>query len=45
MAADPGQATAQQVSAGVADSRWRPEVTRWGEPEEVAMFRGVGRKP
>jgi hypothetical protein len=29
----------------VSCSRWRPESTRWGEPAEVAMFGGVGRKP
>ena len=29
----------------VSCSRWRPEDTPWGEPEEVAMFGGVGRKP
>lgn len=25
-------------------SRWRPEATPWGEPEEVAVFGGVARK-
>ena len=25
-------------------SRWRPEATPWGEPAEVAMYGGVGRK-
>jgi O-methyltransferase involved in polyketide biosynthesis len=29
----------------VSCSRWRPETSRWGEPPEVAMFGGVGRKP
>jgi hypothetical protein len=29
----------------VSCSRWRPESTPWGEPEEVAMYGGVGRKP
>lgn len=29
----------------VSCSRWRPEITRWGEPDEVAMFGGIGRKP
>jgi hypothetical protein len=29
----------------VSCSRWRPESTRWGEPADVAMFGGVGRKP
>jgi hypothetical protein len=29
----------------VSCSRWRPEPTPFGEPEEVAMFAGVGRKP
>jgi S-adenosyl methyltransferase len=29
----------------VSCSRWRPEDTPWGEPDEVAMFGGVGRKP
>src|SRR6266542_2500376 len=28
----------------VSCSRWRPEPSRWGEPDEVAMFGGVGRK-
>jgi S-adenosyl methyltransferase len=29
----------------VSCSRWRPEDTPWGEPAEVAMYGGVGRKP
>ncbi len=29
----------------VSCSRWRPEATPWGEPDEVAIFGGVGRKP
>jgi len=29
----------------VSCSRWRPEDTPWGVPDEVAMFGGVGRKP
>jgi O-methyltransferase involved in polyketide biosynthesis len=29
----------------VACSRWRPEATPWGEPEEVHIVCGVGRKP
>ncbi|MGH3825378.1 MAG: SAM-dependent methyltransferase [Pseudonocardiaceae bacterium] len=29
----------------VSCSRWRSEATRWGEPDEVAMFGGIGRKP
>ena len=29
----------------VSCSRWRPEPTPFGEPDEVAMFGGVGRKP
>lgn len=29
----------------VSCSRWRPEATPWGEPEEVAFFCGVARKP
>ena len=29
----------------VSCSRWRPETTPWGEPNEVAMFGGIGRKP
>jgi O-methyltransferase involved in polyketide biosynthesis len=29
----------------VSCSRWRPEATPFGEPAEVAMFGGVGRKP
>jgi len=29
----------------VSCSRWRPEATPWGEPAEVAMYGGVGRKP
>lgn len=29
----------------VSCSRWRPEVTPWGQPGEVAMFGGIGRKP
>jgi hypothetical protein len=29
----------------VSCSRWRPEATTWGEPDEVAMFGGIGRKP
>jgi hypothetical protein len=29
----------------VSCSRWRPEATPWGEPEEVAMYGGVARKP
>jgi hypothetical protein len=29
----------------VSCSRWRPETTPWGEPDEVAMFGGIGRKP
>ena len=28
----------------VSCSRWRPEATPWGEPAEVAMYGGVGRK-
>jgi hypothetical protein len=28
----------------VSCSRWRSEITPWGEPAEVAMFGGVGRK-
>ncbi|WP_223281316.1 SAM-dependent methyltransferase [Streptomyces antnestii] len=28
----------------VSCSRWRPEGVTAGEPEEVAMFGGVGRK-
>jgi O-methyltransferase involved in polyketide biosynthesis len=28
----------------VSCSRWRPEPSPWGEPDEVAMFGGVGRK-
>lgn len=28
----------------VSCSRWRPEPNRWGQPREVAMFGGVGRK-
>ena len=28
----------------VSCSRWRPETTPWGEPAEVAMYGGVGRK-
>ncbi len=28
----------------VSCSRWRPEPSPWGEPGEVAMFGGVGRK-
>ena len=34
------------VEPGVVScSRWRPDATPWGEPDEVAMFGGVGRKP
>ncbi|MGH3608096.1 MAG: SAM-dependent methyltransferase, partial [Pseudonocardiaceae bacterium] len=29
----------------VSCSRWRQEATPWGEPDEVAMFGGIGRKP
>lgn len=29
----------------VSCSRWRPEATPWGQPDEVAMFGGIGRKP
>ncbi|OEU96188.1 SAM-dependent methyltransferase [Streptomyces oceani] len=29
----------------VSCSRWRPEATPWGEPEEVAFYCGVARKP
>jgi hypothetical protein len=29
----------------VSVSRWRPEATPWGEPDEVDAFCGVGRKP
>ena len=29
----------------VSCSRWRPEVTPWGESDEIAMFGGIGRKP
>src|SRR6266699_4887951 len=29
----------------VSCSRWRPEATPFGEPDEVAMFGGVGRNP
>jgi O-methyltransferase involved in polyketide biosynthesis len=29
----------------VTCSRWRPEATPWGEPEEVAMYGAVARKP
>jgi len=29
----------------VSCSRWRPEAAPWNEPDEVAMFGGVGRKP
>jgi O-methyltransferase involved in polyketide biosynthesis len=33
------------VEPGVVScSRWRPEATPWGEPAEVALFCGVGRK-
>ena len=28
----------------VSCSRWRPEATPWGEPAEVAMYGGVGKK-
>jgi hypothetical protein len=28
----------------VSCSRWRPDDTPWGEPDEVAMFGGVARK-
>ena len=28
----------------VSCSRWRPETTPWGEPAEVAMYGGVGKK-
>ena len=28
----------------VSCSRWRPEASPFGEPDEVAMFGGVGRK-
>ncbi|WP_419998564.1 SAM-dependent methyltransferase [Streptomyces boninensis] len=28
----------------VTCSRWRPEDSQWGEPDEVAMYGGVGRK-
>jgi hypothetical protein len=28
----------------VSMSRWRPEATPWGEPDEVAGFCGVGHK-
>jgi hypothetical protein len=34
------------VEPGVVScSRWRPEATLQGEPEEVALFGGVARKP
>ena len=29
----------------VSCSRWRPQATDWGQPDEVAMFGGIGRKP
>ncbi|MFG2005353.1 SAM-dependent methyltransferase [Spirillospora sp. NPDC048911] len=29
----------------VSVSRWRPEATPWGEPDEVDAFGAVGRKP
>ncbi|MFI0486502.1 SAM-dependent methyltransferase [Actinomadura sp. 9N215] len=29
----------------VSCSRWRPEATPWGDPEEVAMYGAVARKP
>ncbi|MCF6522293.1 SAM-dependent methyltransferase [Streptomyces sp. JJ36] len=29
----------------VSCSRWRPEATPWGEPDEVAFYCGVARKP
>ena len=29
----------------VSCSRWRPEATLWGEPEEVDLYCGVARKP
>ncbi|MBP2704506.1 SAM-dependent methyltransferase [Microbispora sp. RL4-1S] len=33
------------VDPGVVSvSRWRPEVTAWGEPEEVSAYGGVARK-
>jgi hypothetical protein len=28
----------------VSCSRWRPDVTPWGQPREVAMFGGIARK-
>ncbi|MQY06397.1 SAM-dependent methyltransferase [Actinomadura macrotermitis] len=34
------------VEPGVVScTRWRPEPSRWGEPEEVMTFCGVARKP
>ena len=34
------------VEPGVVSiTRWRPEVTSSGEPEEIDQFGGVGRKP
>jgi O-methyltransferase involved in polyketide biosynthesis len=36
----------QLLQPGVVSvSRWRPEAAPWGEPEEVAAFCGIARKP